>query len=141
MLSIIICSHANLALGIRTSAEMIIGKQSNLYSFGFEEGDDFFEFKDKLHEAIKHEIEIGNQVCCLTDLPNATPFNCCVLALSEFEVDSKILSGVSLPMILELLIQRNIAEDYDELINNSMEAAKNGLSITSVKEFIAQEER
>ncbi|MEG1301181.1 MAG: PTS sugar transporter subunit IIA [Erysipelotrichaceae bacterium] len=139
MLSVIVCSHSCLALGIKKSAEMILGKQSNFFSLGFKEGEDFFAYKEKICKIAKREFKAGNKVCCLTDLPNATPFNCCVLALSEFEEDCKIVSGVSLPMVLELLLKRETTNNYDEVLNSSIEAAKQGLWLTSVKEFTAQE--
>lgn len=138
MLSIIICSHANLASGIHSSVEMILGKQESLYSLGFNEGDDFFEFSEKIKQRVMQEYEKGNDVCCLTDLPNATPFNCCILALSEFENDVKIISGVSLPMMLELVLQRENSEDTETLFSQTIEAARNGICLTSVKKFTAE---
>ena len=136
MLSIIACTHSTFAEGIKNATEMICGHQSKFYTFGFLEGDDFLEYGQMIYNVAKKEVDEGNEVLCLVDMNNATPFNSCVIALSELDVN--IISGVSLPLVLELVLQRQVSKDYTRLMENVIETAKACILKTSIKEFVSQ---
>lgn len=105
MIGIIICTHSNFAEGLKNSCEMIAGKQENLAAVCF----DGTEQLTDLAARMKTQEEQFNGECIyVVDLMNATPFNAALINIAYTK--NVVLSGASLPMMLELVIQRNSFE-------------------------------
>lgn len=102
MIGIILCSHSNFASGLKDACEMIAGTQEQFEAITFDGTEDLLSLGDRLKECAKNYQDGCIYVC---DLMNGTPFNGCLLAIAETE--NVILTGASVPMVLELVIQRN----------------------------------
>jgi PTS system mannose-specific IIA component len=104
MINILVMSHGEFAEGICKSAEMIIGKQENLKSVVFNEGESLETLSDKLEKAIK-DFNNNFPHLIFVDILGGTPSNVTALLLAK---DYKInaVSGVNLPMLLEALTER-----------------------------------
>lgn len=133
MLSIILCSHAGLAEGLKSSAEMICGELRNVKCITFNEQTSL----EGLKEQIKKEYDLfaaeGNKVIVLVDLPGATPFNCCAEALAG--TDTMIITGMSLPVLLEILMERENVTDCRQYVPECVENAKESLTAVDMSEF------
>jgi Phosphotransferase system, mannose/fructose-specific component IIA len=108
MIGIAICSHADLASGLKNAVEMIAGAQEDFYAFEFHGDIELMEFGNIL----KEETNQSKEGCIyVVDLLNATPFNAALVAIAYS--DDVIITGASLPLVLELIINRANNPDFD----------------------------
>lgn len=102
MIGIVIGTHSTFAQGLKASSEMVAGPQENLDALCFMGDVDLMELGNQMKE-LGDKYEDG--CIYVVDLQNATPFNAALLAIAGSE--NVVLSGASLPMMLELLTLRN----------------------------------
>ena len=122
MVGVIICTHGNSAPELLKSAEMICGKQENCQTVSFKEGESLEQLKSEISEKIS---QLKGTVFCLTDLKGGTPFNTLVRLLKS-NPEMEIITGVNIPMLLELFINRSQLEK-EELLSGITEAGKTGI--------------
>lgn len=122
MVGVIICTHGNSAPELLKSAEMICGKQENCQTVSFKEGESLEQLKSEISEKIS---QLKGTVFCLTDLKGGTPFNTLV-SLLKSNPKTEIITGVNIPMLLELFINRSQLEK-EELLSGITEAGKTGI--------------
>lgn len=122
MVGVIICTHGNSAPELLKSAEMICGKQENCQTVSFTEGESLEQLKSEISEKIS---KLKGTVFCLTDLKGGTPFNTLV-SLLKSNPEMEIITGVNIPMLLELFINRSQLEK-EELLSGITEAGKTGI--------------
>ena len=122
MVGVIICTHGNSAPELLKSAEMICGKQENCQTVSFKEGESLEQLKSEISEKIS---QLKGTVFCLTDLKGGTPFNTLV-SLLKSNPEIEIITGVNIPMLLELFINRSQLET-DKLLSATLEAGKTGV--------------
>ena len=103
MVGIAICTHSNFADGLKDACNMIMGsEQEGLVSLGFTNEDELLDFSSQLATL----TETFTDGCIyVVDLVNASPFNAALLCIAH--TDNVVLTGASLPMMLELLTLRN----------------------------------
>jgi mannose/fructose/sorbose-specific phosphotransferase system IIA component len=101
MVGIVLCSHSNFAQGLKDAVEMIAGPQEKLEAIGFDECTDLVDLSEQIKE-ISSQFTHGCIYVC--DIINGTPFNACALAIAG--TDNVILTGASIPMLIELVIKR-----------------------------------
>ena len=122
MVGVIICTHGNSAPELLKSAEMICGKQENCQTVSFKEGESLEQLKSEISEKIS---QLKGTVFCLTDLKGGTPFNTLV-SLLKSNPEMEIITGVNIPMLLELFINRSQLKK-EELLSGITEAGKTGI--------------
>lgn len=133
MLGIIICTHANLASGLYDSVKMICGKQDDFDVIGFAEGEEMLTLSGRLQKIAEHYEEQQQPYVVLVDIFGATPFNASAAGLSAF--NTSIMTGVNLPMVLELVMARASFENYDACLENALESAKGNMRIVKMKDM------
>lgn len=133
MLGIIVCTHSNFAKGAQAAVEMIAGQQEDFTVIGFQEGEEMQELSNKILELAKKYEEKKEPYVVLVDLFGATPFNASAAALATF--NTSVISGVNLPLLLELVMGRSYYEDYDRLLENALQGAKDNIRIIKMKEM------
>ncbi|MBC6348714.1 PTS sugar transporter subunit IIA [Lactobacillus melliventris] len=122
MVGVIICTHGSSAPEILKSAEMICGKQENCLTVNFENGESLDQLKKELVQEID---QLRGIIICLTDLKGGTPFNTLVGLLKKYP-EIEIITGVNIPMLLELFINRDQLEK-EQLLSEIIEAGKSGV--------------
>ena len=130
MINILVVTHGNFGNELIKSAEMIAGKQENIESLGLFVEDDFDMFKSKVKNKIK-EFEEG--VLVLVDMFGGTPSNASFANLNN--LDFECVTGLNLPMMLEVLINRNI-KTLKELVNIAVDVKKN--SIFNLRDIVLE---
>lgn len=133
MIGIIICTHSNLASGLYDAVEMISGHQENFEVVGFHEGEDMQSLSDRLVALAKVYEEASQRYVILVDLFGATPFNASAAGLSTF--DTSIITGVNLPLLLELVTARKKVDDYDAFLEKAVEGAIGNIRIVNMKKM------
>ena len=127
MIGLIIITHGNLALELKSAMEHIIGSQADIEIFCINPDDDIDIQKNNIQSTIK-EINKGNGIIMLTDMFGGTPSN---LALGFLEPGKiEVLSGVNLPMLIKIGQLRDNT-NLLEVVKEGKIAAQKYISIAS----------
>lgn len=127
MIGIIIVTHGNLALELKSSMEHILGIQKNIEIISIKPDDDLDIKKSALEESIK-KVTKDSGAIILTDMFGGTPSN---LAISFLKIGKvEIISGVNLPMLVKLIGSRD-SNDLQKVARESKESAQKYISIAS----------
>ena len=127
MIGIIIVTHGNLALELKSAMEHILGIQKNIEIISIKPDDDLKIKKSALEESIK-KVDEENGVIILTDMFGGTPSNLAISLLKIGKVE--IISGVNLPMLIKLVGLRD-SNDLQKVATESKESAQKYISIAS----------
>lgn len=132
MVGILVITHGDLARGFQDSVELIAGEYENFVTRGLYSGDNIDEFSEKVLEDIIN-LDKGKGVLVFSDLFCASPYNAAALNSKKLtEHKYRLVSGVSLPMLLEAITKREDM-DLDELTRHAMDCGKQG-----IKEFFME---
>lgn len=127
MIEVIVIGHGNFANGIKSNAELIIGKLNHLHAIDFT----FDLSPDMIGQRINCIIEENQQstgYLIFTDLLNGTPFNISATFAAQ-NPKVKLVYGVNPAMILETCMRMNIVDDVHELAKNAVEIGKNQIGL------------
>ena len=127
MIGIIIVTHGNLALELKSAMEHILGIQKNIEIISIKPDDDLEIKKSALEESIK-KVDEENGVIILTDMFGGTPSNLAISLLKIGKVE--IISGVNLPMLIKLIGLRD-SDDLQKVATESKDSAQKYISIAS----------
>lgn len=127
MIGIIIVTHGNLALELKSAMEHILGIQKNIEIISIKPDDDLEIKKSALEESIK-KVDEENGVIILTDMFGGTPSNLAISLLKIGKVE--IISGVNLPMLIKLIGLRD-SNDLQKVATESKDSAQKYISIAS----------
>ena len=116
---IILVSHFGLATGMKTALEFIVGEQPNLYAVELDE-QGIEKFKEKFSELKKEQFE-GTTII-VSDIPAGSPGATAYSVLKE-NGDVRLLSGMNLPLLLELALS-GMTKPIEQLLPESIESAK-----------------
>lgn len=106
MITIILVSHGKLSYELLNSANMIIRNEAkDIYAVSLDEDSGIDTFKEKLLN-IAQKVK-GNEVLILCDIKGGSPFNTSLVVFKDY--DYKLLTGMNLPMLLEILMHRRHA--------------------------------
>lgn len=132
MIGVLVVTHGYLSEEFLNTVKLIMGKQKKSFSLSLLEGDSIEEFSQGIFNRIK-EIDDGSGVIVVTDLFLASPYNQTMLnhkKILDENIDYRLLTGVNLPMLLEIFNQRMLESSLDEICEKAMFSAKEG-----IKEF------
>ena len=126
MIGLMIITHGNLALELKSAMEHMIGDQNDIEIFSITPEDDIDIQKHNIEKKLK-ELNQGKGVIILTDVFGGTPSN---LALNFLEPGIiEIISGVNLPMLIKICQLRD--KDILEVVQEGKNAAQKYISIAS----------
>ena len=126
MIGLMIITHGNLALELRSAMEHMIGDQNDIEIFSITPEDDIDIQKNNIEKKLK-ELNQGKGVIILTDVFGGTPSNLALNFLDPGVVE--IMSGVNLPMLIKICQLRD--KDISEVIQEGKIAAQKYISIAS----------
>ena len=127
MIGIIIVTHGNLALELKSAMEHILGVQKNIEIICISSDDDLDERKNDIQVSIK-KIDNNNGIVMLTDMFGGTPSNLAISFLKTGKIE--IISGVNLPMLVKLIGLRD-SNDLSGVAQETKDSAKKYISIAS----------
>ncbi len=133
-LGVLVFTHAGLADGFVSAAEMILGgPQKRFAAVAFREGDDLIQKSQEIGEAIRGMDAAFTVV--LTDLFGASPANAASLAIVEAQ--AAIVTGANLSMLLEALTFDWEGMSRDDILGQLCAAGKGGIR-TITREMILE---
>ena len=129
---IVILSHGALAVGLVDTVKMLFGDPENVAAFSLEAGDDIDQYRKTFAKTFESFPE-GSII--LADLYGGTPCNQVLLYAQESGKALKLVCGVNLPMLLNVIISREA--DKDGLVEAALDNGKAGITDVDVAGFIA----
>lgn len=132
MIGIVLTGHGNFASGLNSALELIAGKQENFQVVEFKENDSTDDLEINLKKAVE-KLKKCNGIAFLTDLAGGSPFkNSVMLSLSMKDIDSFVISGTNLGMLLEVALNRD-SYDLIGLKQLSIDSGKNSIKVYGKK--------
>ncbi|AEE90478.1 PTS sugar transporter subunit IIA [Tepidanaerobacter acetatoxydans] len=132
MVEIIMVSHGDYAKSMLESAQMIVGEQDHVHTFGLHLGDDVDELREQLTEAIE-KAQRNGELLVLTDMFSGSPFNITYSLMQYYSF--RHITGVNLPLLLEILTSRE-SVGVDELCKMILDKGKE--TIIDVNKFLEE---
>ncbi len=96
---LVLFSHGELAGALKSTAELIIGPQQDITCLALMPGDDVPAVQSRLVQVVGKT----RPTLILVDMPGGTPWNV-ALAVAARNSLVRVVSGMNLPMLLELAI-------------------------------------
>lgn len=132
MIAILVCTHGNTAQEMIQSAEMICGEQQNIIGINYQIGESPVELRDIIRQSID-KLDVAEGLLCLSDIKGGTPFNV-LMQLVPGYLKINVVTGVNIPMILQILLDRNLDVSLTNIVENAKLTAVK--SIESFNELI-----
>ena len=120
-MKVLLVSHAYMAKGVKSSVELILGPQENLYAMSAYVDQDIpfeKEIKDFLSENTNEKIVI------LTDLLGGSVNNEIIQLVANME-NVILLTGMNLIMVMSVLLATD--DTIDQQIDDIIDGSKNGI--------------
>lgn len=133
MIPILLISHGSFAASMIESAEMILGKKSDLYLCSISKDESPSEFAKKIIPLIER-LSDKNDLIVLSDFPLSTPFNQLVSLSRKHRFFH--LTGINMPLLLYLLNNREEYVDCELLCQKALAAGSE--QMFDVCEFIKE---
>ena len=122
---ILMVTHAELSKGYFSAMKLILDiNNEDMETVSFEAGEALDVFSEKLAEIIEKKYK-DRKIIVLLDLPGGTPAN---MALPFLSASRKLVAGINLPFVLELMIAKKNGTLWEDLdIENMIENAKSSM--------------
>lgn len=134
MINVLILSHCNLTKELIKTAEIIAGKQENLFSIDQDIKDEnLVSLQSKISEILE-KINNEQGTLILTDMLGGTPCNASVLLTKKFNIE--VLTGVNLPMILSAIFASRTVSNAKELADKVLADGKK--SMVNAKQLLLE---
>ena len=125
LVKILLTSHGHLAQGIASGFEFIAGKSDQIMTLALDEKG-IGSYRDLLQELLDGETE---PVLILADLKGGTPYNESFKYYLAHTERIRVVSGLNLPMLLELVPQLSDNTTLDEAVQTVLQAGTNGIAV------------
>lgn len=124
MIKIIICTHGTLAQSFVETLGMIVGPETaaQVSAVGMMPEDDPESFAGRLQAILDAQPDGQFMICA--DLFGASPCNTCISVFRS--ADYRLITGVNLPLLLELIMNQDNSS-LDELWETAKKEAKEGI--------------
>ncbi|MGZ0043103.1 MULTISPECIES: PTS sugar transporter subunit IIA [Paenibacillus] len=109
MIGVIVGTHGKFSEEILRSTEMVFGQLDNVVGVTFETGESVSGLVEKYKAALE-TIDWTDGLIFLVDLFGGSPYNA-ASRLASIHENMDIVTGVNLPMIIDLLTNRALEEE------------------------------
>ncbi len=106
MVNLILITHGGFARGIMDAAHLIVGEQDGVVEISLREDDSIDEMRSHLMDVVSKLYPESDGLLILVDLFGASPFNAAAMIDDKTYPNLEVISGLNLPMLLEVLIAR-----------------------------------
>ncbi|OCG14582.1 hypothetical protein A9G28_05225 [Gilliamella sp. Fer1-1] len=125
MVGVILTGHGSFATGLYQAATQIVGTQAQFDAIDFPDGMSSESFEQQLATSLE-QCNKGDGVIFLTDIVGGTPFKVSAMLSFQFK-HIEVISGINMPLLLEILLQRDVL-DIQTLRLETIKNAKNSIS-------------
>ena len=131
MKGILLVSHGQLAKGMMDTLSLFFGDLDGVDYLCLEKEDHPDQFRERLIEKV-HQLNDGHGVYIIGDLIGGTQLNQSAYMMSQ---DVKVIGGMNLPMLLEVMTKRYSDDiDHQDILNsakNSIQCLNDLLEVKS----------
>jgi mannose/fructose/sorbose-specific phosphotransferase system IIA component len=131
MIKIIIAAHGSFAKSLVDTAELITGKQENIYTISNEKSDSLIQLQDKM-KTLLGDIINDEGALILTDMIGGSPSNASCKMFDIFNIE--IISGVNLPMLLSAIFASKTIKSVLQLAENVFSESQK--SIVNIRKIL-----
>ena len=128
MVAVIVAAHGHLAEGLIASSAMIAGPQEDLVAVTFDPSEGPDDLLAKYAAAV--EKSSSDRYLILVDLLGGSPYNAAARFAAARE-DADVVTGVNLPMLIEVLGGRLTGGTLAELVEKARTAGAGGVKVLS----------
>jgi len=123
--AILVITHGEFGIELIKSVEMIMGPQKNLCALALRPGESVDALREETNKIVKENDKNGLETILLVDLLGGSPSNVALSLLSKY--DLHILTGINMPLLIELLTFYQTVEDTKNLIETVQETSASGI--------------
>ena len=123
--AILVITHGEFGIELIKSAEMIMGPQENLRALALRPGESVDSLREQANKIVEENEKCGLETILLVDLLGGSPSNVSLSLLSKY--DLHILTGINMPMLIELLTFYQSVEDTKNLIETVQGTSASGI--------------
>lgn len=124
-IAIIIGTHGNSAKYLLETAQILIGEQENVSYVDFLPGENAETLVHKYNEKLS-TLQTQDGVLFLVDTWGGSPFNAANRIIADKE-NYEIISGVNIPMLIEVFMARDDNISFSELVSIALETGRAGI--------------
>lgn len=128
MANLLLLSHSQLSESIYETVKLIMGKPSDAVSYiTLPYGQDLQAYQAEIEAHVKKSTDEG--ILILTDLFGGSPFMISVKTFDKYHdtVPIEIITGMNLPMVVELVNAISLGKTLDELKKIALDAGMGGI--------------
>lgn len=122
---VLVITHGHFGIELVKSVEMIMGKQDFIDAMGLVPGQSVDDLRQQAFDVLAKNDAEGAETIVACDLFGGSPGNVALSCLGKS--DCKVVLGVNMPFLIELIQDVNDIESIDELIDTAMEVGRAGL--------------
>lgn len=140
LMKILLTTHGKFASGVLDSYRMIFGNEKNIVAVELSDNG-VKDFRDKLKETLDSYIK-EEDILIICDLKGGTPYNESYRYLIENQENTtkvKLVTGLNLPMLIEVGARMMTPTSLDELEQVAVNAAIEGIQSTIIEEISNEE--
>lgn len=135
MIDFVIIGHANIASGLLSAVELILGPQKQIQCIELLADDTLTEFKSKLKRCLSH-ADSNHPHLVFCDLLGGSPFQ--VVATEALQCDFiQIVYGVNLGMLIEMISLRDSEYGIKDMVDAAVQTGINQVGYLDKKEIFS----
>lgn len=98
---------------------------------GLHQGESVDDLKNKVLEILDNNKDQYDETIILVDLLGGSPSNVALRSLANYR-DLKIITGLNLPVLINLINFTDTEDDTNKLIKDSIEVGQNGMKLIDI---------
>jgi PTS system mannose-specific IIA component len=133
MVNLVVISHGDFCNGLMETLKMVAGSDFGIKAVSLKPGETPEVFREKLSKVLSEVGEAGeSETIVLADLAGGTPYQSALYLAKEFKIS--VISGMNMPMLLTLALDKNSEKSMEELVNNAITEDSLGVKVQLFKE-------
>lgn len=124
MIGLLVVTHGDLGKSLLESIAIIAGEVKCSASVGLYHGDSPVRLREEIQGKVE-ALDTGEGVIVLVDFYGGTPGNEVMKLLVTHKM--KVLSGVNMAMLLEIVVNREFTQDLEALARTALQSGKESI--------------
>ena len=125
MVYVLIITHGCFGKELLRSAELIMGEQQDAKAICLNLGDEVEALRNEVEDIIIKNKNLSKETIIFVDVLGGSPSNVALYMSNKY--GTKVITGVNLPMLLELFASRN-TDTVEELIDKAFKSGIGGIN-------------
>ncbi|KRK39687.1 MULTISPECIES: PTS sugar transporter subunit IIA [Levilactobacillus] len=132
----LVITHGDMGVETVKSMELLMGPQENVKALGLHPGESVDDLRTKVYDILQANEADYDETVLLVDLLGGSPSNVSLSTLAKYH-DMKIVTGLSLPLLVNILNFSEAEDNTEKLITDSIGVATEGMKLID-KNFLHQ---